>query len=40
MKIKKKKRELQQIASNRSSDVNFKEFTNLYKNIPQKHILC
>ena len=33
------KRELQQIAFNHSSDIGFKKFMNLYKNVLQKHIL-
>ena len=33
------KRELQQIAFNHSSDINFREFMNLYKNVLQDHIL-
>ena len=34
-----KKRELQQIVYNNSSDVEFKDFINLYKNVLQNHIL-
>ena len=33
------KQELQQIAFNHSSDIDFQEFMNLYKNILQNHIL-
>ena len=33
------KQELQQIAFNHSSDIDFQEFINLYKNILQNHIL-
>ena len=33
------KRELQQIAFNHSSDINFKDFMHLYKNVLQNHIL-
>ena len=33
------KRELQQIALNHSSDINFKDFIKIYKNVLQKHIL-
>ena len=33
------KRELQQIAYNHSSDIDLKDFINLYKNVLQKHIL-
>ena len=33
------KRELQQIAINHSSDVDFKDFMKIYKNMPQNHIL-
>ena len=33
------KRELQQIAINHSSDINSKDFTNIYIDVPQKHIL-
>ena len=33
------KQELQQIALNYSSDIDFKDFTNLYKNALQNHIL-
>ena len=33
------KQELQQIAFNYSSDIDFKDFTNLYKNALQNHIL-
>ena len=32
------KQELQQIAFNHSSDIDFQEFINLYKNILQNHI--
>ena len=33
------KRELQQIATNRSSDIDFKDFMKIKKNILQNHIL-
>ena len=33
------KRELQQISFNHSSDIDFKDFMNLYKNVLQNHIL-
>ena len=33
------KRELQQIAFNHSSDIDFQNFMNLYKNLLQNHIL-
>ena len=33
------KRELQQIALNHSSDINFKDFIKIYKNVPQNHII-
>ena len=33
------KRELQQIAYNHSSDIDFKDFMNLYKNVLKNHIL-
>ena len=33
------KRELQQIAFNPSSDIDFQDFMNLYKNVPQNCIL-
>ena len=33
------KRELQQIALNRSHDIDFKGFIKIYKNVLQKHIL-
>ena len=33
------KQELQQIAVNQSSDINFKDFRNLFKNALQDHIL-
>ena len=33
------KQELQQTAFSHSSDINFKEFMNLYKNVVQNHIL-
>ena len=33
------KRELQQIALNHSSDINFKDFMNIYKNVLQNHTL-
>ena len=33
-----KKQELQQISSNHSSDIDIKEFMNLYKNALQNHI--
>ena len=33
------KRELQQISFNHSSDIEFKDFINLYKNVLQNHIL-
>ena len=33
------KRELQQIAINHSSDIGFKDFMNLYKNVLQHHVL-
>ena len=33
------KREIQQIAFNHSSDIDFKEFMNLYKKLPQNHVL-
>ena len=33
------KPELQQIALNYSSDIDFRDFMNLYKNIPQNYIL-
>ena len=32
------KRELQQIPLNHSSDIDFKDFTNIYKNLLQNHI--
>ena len=38
MKIS-KKRELQQIAFNHSSDIDFQDFMNLYRNVLQNHIL-
>ena len=33
------KRELQQIAYNHSSDIDFKDFMNLYKNVLKNHVL-
>ena len=33
------KRDFQQIAFNHSSNINFKDFMNLYKNVLQNHIL-
>ena len=33
------KRELQQIALNHSSYINFKDFIKIYKNVLQSHIL-
>ena len=33
------KRELQQIDFNHSSDIDFSDITNLYKNVLQNHIL-
>ena len=33
------KRELQQIAINHSSDINTKDFANIYKNVQMNHIL-
>ena len=33
------KRELQQTALNHSSDINFKDFIKIYKNVLQNHIL-
>ena len=33
------KRKLQQIAFNHSSDIDYQDFTNLYKNVLQNHIL-
>ena len=33
------KQELEKIAYNHSSDIEFKEFINLYKNVPQNHIV-
>ena len=38
MKIS-KKRKLQQTAFNHSSDIDFQDFMNLYKNVLQNHIL-
>ena len=32
------KRKLQQTAFNHSSDIDFKEFMNLYKNVPKNHL--
>ena len=34
------KSELQQIAFNHSSDIDFREFMNLYKKCPANHIHC
>ena len=34
------KRELQQIALNHSSDIDFKDFIKIYKNVLQNHIQC
>ena len=39
MLIMQNKWEFQQIAFNFSSDINFKDFVNLSKNVPQNHIL-
>ena len=33
------KQEIQQIAFNHSSDIDFKDFMNLYKNVLQNHIV-
>ena len=33
------KRELQQIAFNHSSDIDFRDFMNFYKNVLQNHVL-
>ena len=33
------KHELQQIAFNHSSDIDFKDFMNLYKNVLQNHVI-
>ena len=37
--VPKNKRELEQIAFNHSSDIDFQDFLNRYKNVIQKHIL-